>query len=188
MPDRGWWTALWPDPESVLRKLGAAAGMTAVDLCCGDGYFTAPLAQITQGRTYALDIDPEMLGRADAEIARAGTSALKLIHADARDLPKLLPEKADFVLLANTFHGVPDQTALARAVAAALSAGGRFAVVNWHKRSREETTVLGEARGPRTDLRMSPEETLGAVEPAGFELERLIELPPYHYGAVFRRV
>jgi predicted methyltransferase len=93
----------------------------------------------------------------------------------------------EFVLLANTFHGVPEQTALARAVAAALKPGGRFAVVNWHKRPREETTVLGEARGPRTELRMSPEETRAAVEPAGFELKNLIELPPYHYGAVFRR-
>lgn len=34
---------------------------------------------------------------------------------------------------------------------------------------------------------MSPEQTRAAVEPAGFALEALVELPPYHYGAIFVR-
>ena len=37
-------------------------------------------------------------------------------------------------------------------------------------------------------MRMSPEQTRTVVEPAGFTLERLVELPPYHYGAVFIRI
>lgn len=32
---------------------------------------------------------------------------------------------------------------------------------------------------------MSPEQTRAVVEPAGFTVEALIELPPYHYGAIF---
>jgi len=47
--------------------------------------------------------------------------------------------------------------------------------------------VLGEPRGPATKLRMAPEQVRSAVEPAGFHLDRVVELPPYHYGAVFRR-
>jgi len=37
-------------------------------------------------------------------------------------------------------------------------------------------------------MRMSAEEVQSAVEPAGFTLERVVELPPFHYGAVFRLV
>jgi len=59
--------------------------------------------------------------------------------------------------------------------------------VNWHQRPREETTVLGEPRGPRTELRMSPQQTRDAVEAGGLMLETIVEIPPYHYGAVFRR-
>jgi hypothetical protein len=33
---------------------------------------------------------------------------------------------------------------------------------------------------------MTPEQTRAVVEPAGFKLETVVELPPYHYGAVFR--
>ena len=186
MPDRDWWSALWPDPEGTLRALGITPDMTVLDLCCGDGWFTAPLARITGGRCYGLDLDPEMLARARDEVARAGAQVAGWIAGDARNLPALLPEKVDFVLIANTFHGVPEQTALADAVAQILNPEGLFAIVNWHARPREETVVLGQPRGPKTDMRMTPEQTRAAVEPAGFELDKLVELPPFHYGAVFR--
>jgi predicted methyltransferase len=75
---------------------------------------------------------------------------------------------------------------MARAVAAVLKPGGRFAIVNWHSLPRERTAVLGKPRGPRTEMRMSPDDVRSAVEPAGFVLERIVDLPPYHYGAVFR--
>jgi ubiquinone/menaquinone biosynthesis C-methylase UbiE len=157
-----------------------------LDLCCGDGWFTAPLAALTGGHCYGLDIDPEMLAMAREEVARAGATVAGWIEGDARDLLALLPGKVDFVLIANTFHGVPDQTALASAAAAVLKPGGAFAIVNWHVKPREETPVLGEPRGPRAEMRMTPEQTRAVVEPAGFELDKLVELPPFHYGAVFR--
>jgi hypothetical protein len=34
---------------------------------------------------------------------------------------------------------------------------------------------------------MSPEQTIRAIEPAGLKLAYVVELPPYHYGAVFEQ-
>ncbi len=64
MPDRDWWAALWPRPIDILERLGIRPGMTVLDLCCGDGYFTAPLAKLVDGRVYALDLDLEMIEQA----------------------------------------------------------------------------------------------------------------------------
>jgi SAM-dependent methyltransferase len=186
MPDCDWWQALWPDPEGTLRALGITADMTVLDLCCGDGWFTAPLARLTGGRVYALDLDPAMVAAARAEVESAGATVLGWLTSDARNVDKVLEKNVDYVLIANTFHGVPDQTALARAVARILQPDGRLALVNWHARPREETPVLGQPRGPKTEMRMTPERTRAVVEPAGFVLAQLVELPPYHYGAVFR--
>lgn len=186
MPDRDWWSALWPDPEASLCALGVRPGMSVLDLCCGDGYFTAPLARIVAGQVDALDLDPAMIEKARAELASQGQRVRSWINADARKIAALVAVPVDFVLLANTFHGVPDQPALAGAVHAVLAEGGRFAIVNWHKAARERTMVLGRPRGPKTGLRMAPDEVRQVVEPAGFALERLVDLPPYHYGAVFR--
>ena len=63
--------------------------------------------------------------------------------------------------------GVSEKGRFAGAVAAVLKPGDRFAVVNWRPRPREETTVLGRPRGPKTEMRMTPAAVAAAVEPAG---------------------
>ncbi|HKJ00723.1 MAG TPA: class I SAM-dependent methyltransferase [bacterium] len=185
MPDRDWWQALWPDPDAMLRKVGAAPGLRVIDLCCGDGYFTAPLARIVAPEpVIALDLSAEMLRQARAEAAAQGVSNVTFLEGDARDLPRLVTEPADLVLIANTFHGVPDKAGLAQAVRQVLAPHGRFVVINWHAIPREQTTVLGQPRGPRSDLRMTPASVMEAVRPAVFRQVEVVELPPYHYGII----
>jgi len=186
MPDADWWQALWPDPAKVLVEMGVQPGMLVVDLCCGDGLFTAPLAR-TADRVYAIDIDPTMLDRAQGLVAAAGATNCQFVVADAMTVDAVVPEPVDYVFLANTLHGVPDQLGLARAVAAILKPQGQFGIVSWHRRPREETVVLGQPRGPKTEMRIEASDVTAIVEPAGLLLNRTVELPPYHYGVVLRR-
>jgi SAM-dependent methyltransferase len=186
MPSAGWWEALWPDPATVLDAVGLIPGTDAIDLCSGDGWFTLPIARAAR-HVVAIDIDCKMLDAARHRLRQNGISNCEFVVGDAYELGKLAPRPADFVFMANAFHGVPDRPRLARAVREALRPNGRFAIVNWHQRPREETIVLGEPRGPKSQLRLSPERTVEAVEAGGLMLARIVELPPYHYGAVFNR-
>ena len=188
MPDADWWQALWPDPVGMLRALDVSQGMAVVDLCCGDGYFTLPLARlVVPAAVYAVELDPEMLAQTQARFGPDDPGNGVWLEIDAMALPDHIPEPVDLVLIANTFHGVHDKTGLCRAAAAVLKPEGRFAVVNWHARPREETPVLGQPRGPATEIRMTPEATAAVAKPAGLTLDHVIDLPPYHYGAVFRK-
>ena len=186
MPDPDWWQALWPEPQQVLAALGVRPDMEAVDLCCGDGLFTAPLALMVR-RVIAIDVDPAMLALARTTVTAVGATNCDLIEADAYAVAELVRRPVDFVLMANTFHGVPDKTRLGRGVAAILKPLGRFAVVNWHRRPREETTVLGQPRGPKTEMRMTPADVAASVDPAGLKFVRVVDLPPYHYGAILEK-
>src|SRR5262245_17245156 len=150
MPDTDWWEALWPQPEKVLADLGIAPSMEVVDLCCGDGLFTAPLARMV-AHVIAIDIDPNMLDAARKKVATVNAHNCDFVEGDAYDVAEFVQRPVDFVLMANTFHGVPDKSALARAVVDVLKPGGRFAIVNWHRRPREETTVFGQPQGPQTN-------------------------------------
>ncbi|MBW2586401.1 MAG: class I SAM-dependent methyltransferase [Deltaproteobacteria bacterium] len=186
MPDRDWWQALWPDPKRVLEDIGVVAGMHVVDLCCGDGYFTAPLGQlVADGTVLAVELSADMMAAAHTEVEVATLGNVTFIQDDAMKLAELVPDPVDLVLIANTFHGAPDHTGLARAVRATLRGDGVFVVINWGPRPREETGVLGKPRGPRFELRFSPEQVAAWVEPAGFRLREVKEVGPYHYGAVF---
>ncbi len=147
MPTAGWWEALWPDPATVLNQVGIRAGMTVIDLCSGDGWFTLQIARIAR-RVIAIDIDRKLLDLAKSRLAESGFTNCDFVEGDAYGIAELVPQPVDFVFLANAFHGVPERTRLARAVAHALKSGGRFAIVNWHARPREQTTILGEPRGP----------------------------------------
>lgn len=150
-----------------------------------DGWFTLELASVAR-RVTAIDIDRTMLNVARDRLARAGATNCQFVEGDAYDLATLSDEPADFVFLANAFHGVPDQPRLARAVRTTLKGRGLFTVVNWHQRPREETVILGEPRGPKTELRMSPAQTIKSVEAGGLSFAQLVELPPYHYGVIFQ--
>ncbi len=186
MPDSDWWSALWPAPGRVLADLGIEPDLDVVDLCCGDGHFTAAIAQ-EASRVAAIDIDPRMLELARTKVAAAAAGHCTFIEGDAYDLAALVPWPADLVFMANTFHGVPVKERLARAVAAILKPSGRFVVINWHRRPREETQVLGKPRGPMTEMRMEPTDVAAALEPCALRLEHVVDLPPYHYGAILRQ-
>ena len=184
MPDKDWWYTLWPDPEAILRAVGIARNKQVVDLCCGDGHFTLPMCKLVDpGIVWALDMDADLLNEAKALCKDyAGFHA---ILGDARELPKLVGEAVDYVFIANTFHGVPEKQELTKAVFQSLKDGGRFTIVNWYRLPRETTTVLGQPRGPDTALRMQPDEVKAIVEPVGFKLEKVVNIAPYHYAAVF---
>lgn len=185
MPTAGWWEALWPDPAGVLASVGLEPGMDVIDLCSGDGWFTLQIAKVARHVT-AIDIDAVLLDVARHRLKESGVTNCTYSHGDAYDIAKLAGP-TDFVFMANAFHGVPDRPRLAQAVRGVLKPGGSFAIVNWHQRAREETTILGEPRGPKTELRMSADDTRSAVENGGLKFGKLVETPPYHYGVVFSR-
>ena len=186
MPTAGWWPVLWPDPAGVLATMGIERGFDVIDLCCGDGWFTAPLTAIA-GHVVAVDLDPKFLDMAQVRVSATGATNCAFVAGDAYDIAALVPRTVDYVLMGNAFHGVPEPARLVDAVHRALKPNGRFGVINWHKRPREETQISGEPRGPRTELRLSPDETIARVAPAGLTHARIVELPPYHYGVIFAR-
>jgi len=186
MPNAGWWEALWPDPAQVLSSVGLISGMKVVDLCSGDGWFTLQIAKVAQ-HVIAIDMDGKLLDVARLRLSESGVQNCEYLEGDAYEVASIISEPVDFVFMANAFHGVPDRRRLAHAVQMSLKPGGQFAIVNWHRRPREQTTIFGEPRGPRTELRLPPEQTIEAVTAAGLNLLKLVEASPYHYGAVFVR-
>lgn len=117
------------DPVPLLGGL-VGEGQTAVDLGCGAGYFTLPLAQIVgpEGRVIALDVQPRMLKTAERRARRRRLDDrvdFRLCHADRLRLV----ETVDFVLAFWVVHEVAMPEAFLREIRAALKPGGRFLVV-----------------------------------------------------------
>ena len=61
-------------------------------------------------------------------------------------------------IIANTFHGIPDKQKFCELVHSRLNPMGKFCILNWHKLPREDTKVLDKPRGPKDEMRMSPDD------------------------------
>ena len=100
MPNSGWWEALWPDPAAVLSATGIKPGMEVIDLCCGDGWFTLPIARVAR-HVVAIDIDADLLEAARHRLAESDATNCDFVAGDAYELARLVPRPADFIFMAN---------------------------------------------------------------------------------------
>lgn len=186
MPDSDWWHVLWPEPKNIIISLGVKPGTIVLDLCCGDGYFTFSLAEMSS-KVYGIDLESDLLEKAKSGAETQNLTNCHWINGDVMKFSEWISEPIDFVLIANTFHGIPEKEAIGKSIFSILKPDGELAIINWHKKPREETSVLGLPRGPKFEMRMSPEEVEDALLPAGFVLKSFVEFPPYHYGAIFKK-
>jgi len=117
------------DPEKILAGL-IEEGQVAVDLGCGPGFFTVPMARLVgeRGRVIAVDLQQEMLDMMMRAAERRGLASRIRPHKCGNDAIGVA-EKVDFVLAFYVVHEVPDVERFLGEVAAMLKSGGRFLLV-----------------------------------------------------------
>jgi ubiquinone/menaquinone biosynthesis C-methylase UbiE len=107
-----------------------AEGDTAIDLGCGPGYFTLPLARLVgrSGSVIAIDLQPKMLALLDERARRAGLAARIRTYACSATTLGVVAT-ADFALAVCMVHEVPDAASFLREVHGLLRPGGRLLLV-----------------------------------------------------------
>jgi SAM-dependent methyltransferase len=116
----------------LLAHLGLTGGESVLEIGCGTGALTAPLATAVgeHGRVVAVDISEPMLGAARKRVDESGLGNITLLHGDAQVFPF---EPAAFDL-ATSRMGVmffADPAAAFRNIGGALKPGGRLAFACW---------------------------------------------------------
>jgi len=146
-------------PADFLARLDLEAGQTVLDLGCGPGFWTLPLAEMVgpAGTVWALDVSREMLA--------------DLVSHDpppqVRPLPGELPlidlpdDSVDWIWAAFVFHEVKPPEQLAVEMRRVTRPGGRVAVLDW----RPDAASDG---GPARSHRLSAVQVCEYVRAAGF--------------------
>ena len=182
MPDEAMWDRFF-DPTSVLARLGLTPDTTsAVDLGCGYGTFTIPAARLIRGTVHGFDIEPEMIRATETKAQEAGVTNVQLHLCDFVGEGTGLPDASvGHVMLFNILHAEEPDRLLGEAYRI-LTPGGTAAVMHW-------VSDRPTPRGPALDIRPSPADCRKWLEAAGFRVEGgVLDLPPYHFGLVGRRV
>jgi demethylmenaquinone methyltransferase/2-methoxy-6-polyprenyl-1,4-benzoquinol methylase len=114
----------------AVQALGLRAGDTVIDMACGTGLNFSLLQQAVGpgGRIVGVDLTDAMLARAQDRIKANGWSNVSLVQADAVGFD--FPAEVDAILSTYALTQVPECAAVIAHGAAALSARGRWAVLD----------------------------------------------------------
>ncbi len=111
-------------------------GQRVADIGCGAGYFSVALSRLVgpQGEVVLVDVQPEMLARAQARSRRDHRATARLTTVLAEADGYVPAGHLDFALLSWMLHEVEDVPGLWRGLAGALAPGGRALVIepHWH--------------------------------------------------------
>ena len=182
MPEEAYWETLFNVPLVLDRLKIDARLKDVVELGCGYGTFTLPVARRISGVIETLDIDPTMIERTRQ---RAAAEGLRNIICEQRDVMVAgfggAPGSKDASLLFNILHGEQPVRLLAEA-ARSVRPGGWVLIIHW----RYDPAT---PRGPSLEIRPRPAQILDwalqtkLLEPAS----PMLDLPPWHYGLRLRR-
>ena len=179
-----WLTRAERDAEEnttlLHAQLGLASGDVACDVGAGNGYHSLLMAAAVgpEGKVIASDLQPEMLALLDERAAQAEVANIDTVRAQLGD-PNLPAGRCDLILLVDVYHefALPEQ-ALA-SMRAALSEGGRIALVEYR------------AEDPEVPIKplhkMSKAQILAEYLPRGYALVGEFDELPWQHLMFFGR-
>lgn len=176
MPEEAYWNSLFDIPLIVdwLNAKGAAGPV--VEVGCGYGTFTVPVAREAKSGFYAFDIETSMIEIAERNVRAAGMGDVKFLHRDVvSNGTGLESESTAMVLLFNILH-FKERRILLEEAARILMPAGVAAIIHWRK-------DIETPRGPEVSSR--PDEQMILDSAKGLNLffgrnSRILE--PYHWG------
>ncbi|MFH0907325.1 MAG: class I SAM-dependent methyltransferase [bacterium] len=182
MPGEAYWESLF-DVPLILDRLGIHGGVNdVVELGCGYGTFTIPVARRIAGAVTSLDLDPAMVEHTRARAAAAGLAnvvcLVRDVFADGFGVPA---SSQDACLLFNILHA-EDPVRLLDEASRVTRPGGAVLVIHWRCDS-------ATPRGPSMDIRPRPAHIVSWAEQTGKlgSAGSVLDLPPWHYGIRFMR-
>jgi ubiquinone/menaquinone biosynthesis C-methylase UbiE len=175
-PDRD----VWQRPDRIMDALAIGDGSTVADLGAGGGWFTIRLARRVgpNGKVFAQDIQPEMIGAIQRRVARENLKERVQTVLGTPNDPGL-PEPVDAVLIVDAYHEMQEPVLLLRNLARTLKPDGRVAII--------EHSKAGGGPGPPLEERVDPERVIRDAAEAGLVLVRRENFLRYQYMLIFGR-
>ena len=164
----------WNNPQEIVQAAQIAPGSRIAEIGCGTGWFTFELEKATRprGMVFALDMQPAMLQILRAR--RDNWERILTLPCGENDF-ELDEGEVDVVFHANTLHECEEPTKHLREVHRVLKPGGRLVVIEWHWADEESQP------GPPNTERLETDTTKKLLEDAGFTIQEIYDVGPYHY-------
>jgi ubiquinone/menaquinone biosynthesis C-methylase UbiE len=151
------------DPFRILSHCPVNPRDTVVDIGCGPGFFTLPLAKfLVNGKVFALDTSDEMVKACQSRLDGARMGNVEVLKCGEYDFP-VPPDSVDGLFIAFVVHHPSDRERFLTAAKGMLKPGGWCFIMEWHKKETES--------GPPQEKRISPDELRQIARDAGYHVQ-----------------
>ena len=132
----------WQRPSEIVSSMNLKPDSIVVDLGSGSGYFALKLSSVVGngGSVYAVDIRPVSLRFLQLRALMRGGRNIRTVLGEPDN--SHLPQKADAVLIANTYHELDHPDAILNQVFQSLVPGGRLVIVDPAKTEHGELSPI----------------------------------------------
>ncbi|MEM6692288.1 MAG: methyltransferase domain-containing protein [Planctomycetota bacterium] len=163
-----------------FKELGLKPGMTVVDLGCGNGFWTLPMAKevLPSGRVLAVDIQPEMLDKLRLRAAKRSLENVVPVLG-AVDDPNIPAGKVDLLLMVDVYHEFSHPESMLWSIRRSLKPEGVVALLEYR------------AEDPEVPIKplhkMSKAQIMKEYGANGFKLVRKYDGLPWQHLMFFAR-
>lgn len=147
-----WETIFGVGSQQIIARLDLQPAMRVLDVGCGSGRLTLPIAAIVgeKGEVVGLDARAKPLQKLQQRAAQQGLSQIRTLHS-AIETANLPPEHFDWALLVGVLGETSDKAAALRHIYATLKPNGKLSVtegiVDPHRQSRIQVEQLAKEAG-----------------------------------------
>ena len=165
-------------PDRLLDALQIEPGMTVADVGAGIGYFSWRIARRVgpEGRVLAVEIQPEMLERLEAEMRKRDIGNVLSILGTPVD-PNLPAQSVDLALMVDVYHEFRHPEAMVAKIRRSLKDDGRMVLVEY--RGEDPTVPI------RPEHKMTVKQVLLEILPMGFRLQSRLDFLPWQHLFIF---
>lgn len=182
MPDEKMWNHFFAI-DSILSEMQINGQLNdIVEIGCGYGTFTIPVAKQINGRLFAFDIEKEMIDILEQKIKNERIDNIIPEHQDV--LTKgtgLANNSIDYVMLFNILHhDTPDE--FFNEAYRILKPQGKIGIIHWR-------SDISTPRGPGLSIRPKPEQILNWIDKQMFSVyKKPFIIEPYHFGLILSKL
>ena len=164
--------------DILVKSLNLTAGMHIADIGAGTGFLSREIAKIAgeQGQVFAVDIQPEMLGKLK-NLQKTYRNITPILASDQKT--NLAPKSADLAIMVDVYHELAYPFEVIQDTIQALKKNGRLVLVEY--RGEDDSVPI------KPSHKMTEAQIIKEMRVHGLHHEKTIKSLPWQHIVIFTK-
>lgn len=167
-------------PQEIITSLTIKSGDIVADVGSGGGFYALEFSKKVgaNGKVFALDTEPELLGFINAEIKKQGIANIQTVLTKNDDLG-LAENSIDLMFLRNVYHHLPEPIKYFGRIKKYLKLHGRIAIIEY-KKQRFHLFRRGKHFAPESEI-------VNTMTRCGYLISKKFDFLPEQSFVIFKK-